>query len=114
MLRIAGWVFALVAFAFLLYQVSILARVWWWVEHNPYSSAFMQARFETLQEKRGDKARLKHEWVTYDQAGAADLRRPAPDARPRPGACRLSPGTADKEQAALSARRVVLRALSRA
>ena len=49
-----------------LYELSILVRVWWWAEHNPASSAFMEARLETLREKRGDRAKLKHEWLAYE------------------------------------------------
>jgi len=54
---------ALVAFI-LLYQVWIFLHIWWWVDHNPDSSAFMEDRLEVLQEKNPD-AELRHKWVPY-------------------------------------------------
>lgn len=62
-----GWwwraLLALVAFI-LLYQVWIFLHIWWWVDHNPDSSAFMEDRLEVLQEKNPD-AELRHKWVPY-------------------------------------------------
>ena len=62
-----GWwwraLLALVAFI-LLYQVWIFLHIWWWVDHNPDSSAFMEDRLEALQEKNPD-AELRHKWVPY-------------------------------------------------
>ncbi|HET6757212.1 MAG TPA: monofunctional biosynthetic peptidoglycan transglycosylase [Burkholderiales bacterium] len=55
----------MLAILFVMYELSVLVRLWWWTDHNPSSSAFMEARFESLQEKRGTKVRLKHEWVQY-------------------------------------------------
>ncbi len=56
---------ALVAGAlFVAYELSILARILWWRDHNPGSTAFMQARLEKLREKRPE-ATLKHQWVPY-------------------------------------------------
>jgi monofunctional glycosyltransferase len=56
-------VLALVAFI-LLYQLWVLLHVWWWVDHNPSSSAFMEAQEEILQDKNPD-AEIKHKWVPY-------------------------------------------------
>ena len=50
----------------LLYFVWILSHVLWWNFFNPSSSAFMQDRLETLQEKN-PKAKLRHQWVPYDK-----------------------------------------------
>ncbi|MDX1915938.1 MAG: monofunctional biosynthetic peptidoglycan transglycosylase [Methylophilus sp.] len=47
-----------------LYQLWILMHIWWWVDHNPSSSAFMEERLEVIQEAKPD-AGLKHQWVTY-------------------------------------------------
>ena len=33
------------------YQLWLLAHVWWCVDHNPESSAFMEQRLELLQVK---------------------------------------------------------------
>ncbi len=48
----------------LLYQLWIFAHVWWWVDHNPASSAFMESRLEAMQDKNPD-AELQHQWVPY-------------------------------------------------
>ena len=50
----------------LLYHVWIFAHVLWWNWFNPSTSAFMEQRLETLQE-RNPKARLRHEWLPYDR-----------------------------------------------
>ncbi len=52
--------------AVLAYQLWLLAHVWWWVDHNPENSAFMEERLEVLQEKNPD-AELRHRWVAYNQ-----------------------------------------------
>jgi monofunctional biosynthetic peptidoglycan transglycosylase len=62
--RIAGWLATAAAVAFVAYEVSILARLAWWRDHNPDATAFMQARLEKMREKNPD-ARLKLQWVPY-------------------------------------------------
>jgi monofunctional biosynthetic peptidoglycan transglycosylase len=49
-----------------LYQGWVLLHVWWWVDHNPDSSAFMEAQEEILQDKNPD-AEIKHRWVPYNR-----------------------------------------------
>jgi monofunctional biosynthetic peptidoglycan transglycosylase len=56
-------VFALVV---LLYQLWLFLHVWWWVDHNPSTSAFMETRLEVLQDKNPD-AELRHLWVPYNR-----------------------------------------------
>jgi monofunctional biosynthetic peptidoglycan transglycosylase len=59
------WRGVLVLLAFvLLYQLWIFLHIWWWVGHNPDSSAFMEDRLEILQEKNPE-AELRHKWVPY-------------------------------------------------
>ena len=48
----------------LLWQASILGRVWWWVDHNPDSTAFMRAQQSAL-EKKSASAKLKQQWTAY-------------------------------------------------
>lgn len=48
----------------LLYQLWIFAHIWWWVDHNPATSAFMEQRLEILQ-SRNPEAELRHQWVPY-------------------------------------------------
>lgn len=50
----------------LLYQLWIAAHVWWWIDHNPASSSFMDSRLELMQDKN-PKAELRHKWVPYAQ-----------------------------------------------
>ena len=50
--------------ALLAWQASLYARIWWWIDHNPSSTSFMDARLNSLRAKDAD-ARLKHEWVAY-------------------------------------------------
>jgi monofunctional glycosyltransferase len=48
----------------LLYQLWIFLHIVWWIKFNPSSSAFMNDRLATMQEKNPD-AELKHKWVDY-------------------------------------------------
>ena len=56
----------LLVLAVLLYQLWIFAHVWWWVDHNPSTSSFMDARLSTLQNQNPD-AELRHQWAPYDR-----------------------------------------------
>jgi len=56
----------LLAAVLLSYHLWLLAHIWWWVDHNPQSTAFMQTQREVLQAKNPD-AELKHRWVSYSQ-----------------------------------------------
>ncbi len=58
------WLTLLALLLLVLYQASIYARVWWWVEHNPASTSFMDARLAVIKEKE-PAAALKHAWVPY-------------------------------------------------
>ena len=58
------WLTLLALLLLVLYQASIYARVWWWVEHNPASTSFMDARMAVMKEKE-PAAALKHAWVSY-------------------------------------------------
>lgn len=46
------------------YQLWVFVHVWWWADHNPSASAFMEERLALLQEKN-PKAELQHKWVPY-------------------------------------------------
>lgn len=56
--------FALCLLFVLLYQAWIFAHIWWWVDHNPATSAFMEDRLEVMQDKN-PKAGLQHKWMPY-------------------------------------------------
>lgn len=56
-----------VAVALLLaYQLWIFAHVLWWIDHNPTSTAFMEAGLARQQDKNPE-AELRHKWVPYDK-----------------------------------------------
>jgi monofunctional biosynthetic peptidoglycan transglycosylase len=69
-LRFAGWLALAAAGIFLAVQLSYLARIWWWIDHDPKSTAFMQARLEQMR-ARDPAARLQHAWVPYDRISAS-------------------------------------------
>ncbi|GAB3539571.1 monofunctional biosynthetic peptidoglycan transglycosylase [Noviherbaspirillum agri] len=47
-------------------QLYFFVQIWWWVDHNPSSTAFMNRQLAILQEKN-PKAQLKHKWVPYNR-----------------------------------------------
>ena len=51
---------------FIAYQSYVLIKLWWWVDHPPTSTAFMQARLDLLREK-DPEAKLKYQWVPYEK-----------------------------------------------
>ena len=55
---------ALIALA--LVQFWFLVHIWYWVDHNPRTTAFMDARLERLREKN-PKAVLQHQWTAYER-----------------------------------------------
>jgi monofunctional biosynthetic peptidoglycan transglycosylase len=65
-LRWLGEALAAAVVLVLLYQLWIFAHVLWWAEHNPASTAFMQAGLARQHEKDPD-AGLRHKWVPYDR-----------------------------------------------
>ena len=65
-LRYVAAIVGLVVAVMLAYQGYVLARIWWWTDHNPQSTAFMQARLDVIREKNPN-AQLKHRWVAYEK-----------------------------------------------
>jgi len=61
-----GWLALGLAAIFLAVQLSFLVRVWWWRDHNPQTTAFMDASLERLRAKKPE-ARLQLKWVGYDR-----------------------------------------------
>ncbi len=67
MKKLWRWTWRILALLFvflLLYQGWIAAHIWWWVDHNPSTSAFMENRLEVLQSKKPN-AELQHQWAPY-------------------------------------------------
>ena len=48
------------------YQGYVLVKLWWWADHAPATTAFMDARLEVMRAK-DPKAKLKYQWVPYDE-----------------------------------------------
>jgi len=65
-LRFTGWLALGLAAIFLAVQLSYLARVWWWRDHNPVETAFMRATVERLHAE-GRNVRLQQAWMPYDR-----------------------------------------------
>jgi monofunctional biosynthetic peptidoglycan transglycosylase len=59
-----GALVGVVLIAFLAYQGYVLVKLWWWTDHNPSTTAFMEARLGAMQEKNA-VAKLKNQWVPY-------------------------------------------------
>ncbi len=49
-----------------LYQVWLFAHVWWWVDHNPHTTALMDERLDQL-EQAHPGMHLQQQWVPYNQ-----------------------------------------------
>jgi monofunctional biosynthetic peptidoglycan transglycosylase len=66
LLRWSWRVFLLLLIALTAIQFWFLIHVWYWVGHNPESTAFMRNRLEIMQEDN-PKARLRQQWVPYQR-----------------------------------------------
>jgi monofunctional biosynthetic peptidoglycan transglycosylase len=64
--KAAGWIALAAAAIFLAIQLSYLARVWWWRDHNPQSTAFMEASIERMRAKKADP-KITWTWVPYER-----------------------------------------------
>ena len=64
--KIMLWLVALPLALLLLIQAWYLLHIYWWVNHNPTSTAFMRTQLEKLQEKNPN-AKLQHTWVPYNR-----------------------------------------------
>jgi monofunctional biosynthetic peptidoglycan transglycosylase len=65
-LRFLAWLAVAAAAIFLAVQLTFLVRIWWWTDHNPKSTAFMDTRLDELRAKSRD-ARLQQAWIPYDR-----------------------------------------------
>jgi monofunctional biosynthetic peptidoglycan transglycosylase len=66
LLRFLGWLAVAAAAIFLAVQLSFLARVWWWRDHNPHTTAFMESRLAQMHAKN-PSAQLQKAWIPYDR-----------------------------------------------
>jgi len=67
MLKALRWIWYAIVLAsasVIAVQFWFLVHIWYWVDRNPESTAFMRARLEILRED-DPGARLAHQWVPY-------------------------------------------------
>jgi monofunctional biosynthetic peptidoglycan transglycosylase len=62
--RSIGYSILAALIALVLVQFWFLLHIWYWVDHNPASTAFMEARLERLREKN-PRVQLDYRWVPY-------------------------------------------------
>nr|MCY7389276.1 monofunctional biosynthetic peptidoglycan transglycosylase [Burkholderiales bacterium] len=62
--RILAVILGLIFAVFLAFQGYVALKLWWWEDHNPTSTAFMDARLAVMREK-APNAKLKQQWVPY-------------------------------------------------
>lgn len=55
--------------AVMAYQMWLLAHVWYWVDHNPSTSAFMHARAREMRTENPAR-RIQFQWVDYKDISA--------------------------------------------
>lgn len=63
--KFAGRLLLVVLTTVVLYQGWVLAHVWWWIDHNPSTSAFMEERLDIMQAD-DPEATLRNQWVPYN------------------------------------------------
>ncbi len=61
-----AWLLLALLIVLIAYQGYIALRLWWWVDHNPSTTAFMNARLDAMREKKPN-AVLQQTWVAYDK-----------------------------------------------
>jgi monofunctional glycosyltransferase len=59
-------VLALTVALFVAYQVYVAIKLWWWVDHNPTITAFMDQRLSVIREKNPN-AKLQQLWVPAEK-----------------------------------------------
>jgi monofunctional biosynthetic peptidoglycan transglycosylase len=62
--RFVGWLALALAAIFLAVQLSYLVRIWWWRDHDPGSTAFIERSMAQLN-ARNPQARRQQVWVPY-------------------------------------------------
>ena len=63
---IIGALLVLLVALFIAFQSYVLIKLWWWTDHPPTTTAFMQSRLDVLREK-DPQAKLKYQWVAYEK-----------------------------------------------
>jgi monofunctional glycosyltransferase len=62
--RTIGYSLLTALIALVLVQFWFFLHIWYWVDHNPASTAFMDARLERLREKN-PHVKLDYQWIPY-------------------------------------------------
>lgn len=66
LLKGAAWLVGALVLLFLAFNLWVLVKLWWWADHDPKASAFMEARLARLQETNPE-AELRHRWTPYQR-----------------------------------------------
>lgn len=64
LLRWIGRLLLIGLVAIMAYQMWLLAHIWYWVDHNPTSSAFMDARAQEMRSEVPPR-QIQFQWVDY-------------------------------------------------
>ena len=64
LVQTGAWTFAALFAIFVAVQFWFLAHIWWWRDHPPASSSFMEHRLDQLR-AANPGAKLSHVWVPY-------------------------------------------------
>ena len=67
--RSIGYTVLTALIALVLVQFWFLLHIWYWVDHHPSSTAFMDARLERLRDKN-PRFELQYHWVPYTRISA--------------------------------------------
>ena len=59
-------IIGLIVAVVLAYQGYVALKLWWWVDHNPPSTAFMDQRL-TIMRDTNPNAKLQQQWVSYEK-----------------------------------------------
>jgi monofunctional biosynthetic peptidoglycan transglycosylase len=66
LLRFLAWLSIALAAIFLAIQLSFLVRIWWWRDHDPKTTAFMEASLERMRATQREP-KLRQSWMPYDR-----------------------------------------------
>lgn len=64
--RLLLWLVLIPIAIILAIQLYFFMQIWWWVDHNPSSTSFMNQQLSILREKN-PQAQLKQKWVPYNR-----------------------------------------------
>jgi monofunctional biosynthetic peptidoglycan transglycosylase len=64
--KLVLWLIVVPVAIVLILQAYFFLQIWWWVDHNPQSTSFMN-RQQSLLQQENPNAQLKFKWVPYNR-----------------------------------------------